>query len=452
LLAVAGSSRTIAAASPSLIAATGSGGVSESEALAVEVSGSEVGELMLTVSLLSFDQRRFTGLAIVIPGSSRGKRRSARGRHIYFPGVGFASRHASALLTPVILISLIALAGCSNSKASSPPQKVAQQAEELPPPSATPDPGPTLSPTALPGVLPGNLLIADRANNRVIEVSADRKLVWEFPRPGDLQPGQHFRWPDDAFYAPDGKSIVVNEEESHAIVLIDYATHRIVWQYGVSERHGSAKGYLNGPDDAYMWPDGSIGVADIRNCRLILIDQASKAIKAQLGRTGYCAHNPPKSFGLPNGDAPLDNGHVLTTEILGSWVSELGWDGTLYWTVRAPGIRYPSDAQMLPDGNILLVDYSRPGQILIMTRQGKPVWRYAPRSGPAMLDHPSLAIELSNGLIALNDDFRHRVLVIDPKTDTIVWQYGINDRRGRTDGLLFIPDGIDIKPVAWGAG
>ena len=341
------------------------------------------------------------------------------------------------------------ISGCSSSKTSSPPQKVVQQAEELPPPSSTPQPGPTLSPTALPGVMPANLLIADRANNRVIEVTPDRKLVWEFPRPGDLQPGQHFRWPDDAFYAPDGKSIVVNEEESHAIVLVDYATHRIVWQYGVSERHGSAKGYLNGPDDAYMWPDGSVGVADIRNCRLILIDQASKAIKTQLGRTGYCAHNPPKSFGLPNGDTPLDNGHVLVTEILGSWVSELGWDGTLYWTVRAPRIKYPSDAQMLANGNVLLVDYSRPGQILIMTQQGRPVWRYAPRSGPAMLDHPSLAIELSNGLIAVNDDFRHRVIVIDPKTDNIVWQYGINDRRGRTDGLLFIPDGIDSRPPDW---
>ena len=127
---------------------------------------------------------------------------------------------------------LIALTGCSNSKTSSQPQKVAQQAEELPPPSATPEPGPTLSPGAIPGELPGNLLIADRANNRVIEVTPDRKLVWECPRPGDLQPGQHFRWPDDAFYAPDGKSIVVNEEESHAIVLIDYRhpAHRLaVW-------------------------------------------------------------------------------------------------------------------------------------------------------------------------------------------------------------------------------
>ena len=359
----------------------------------------------------------------------------------------FLKRFLSAL--PLIATFFLALAGCSGSSPAPTPQLAAQQGEELPPPSQVPATTPAPPPTAAPGAMPANLLIADRANNRVIEVTPDRRIVWEFPRPGDLQPGQRFRWPDDAFYAPDGKSIVINEEESHAIVLVDYASHRIVWQYGVSERSGSAKGYLNGPDDAYMWPDGSIGVADIRNCRLILIDRDTKTIKAQLGKTGYCAHKPPKSFGLPNGDTPLANGHVLVTEILGSWVSEVGWDGTLYWTAKAPGVRYPSDAQMLPDGNILLVDYARPGQILVMTRQGQPVWRYAPRSGPGMLDHPSLAIELGNGLIALNDDFRNRVLVIDPKTNKIVWQYGVDDRRGRTDGLLFIPDGIDLKPPDW---
>ena len=299
--------------------------------------------------------------------------------------------------------------------------------------------------------MPGDLLIADRANNRVIEVTPDRRIVWEFPRPGDLQPGQHFRWPDDAFYAPDGRSIVINEEEAHAIVIVDYATHRIVWQYGVPEHRGSARGYLNGPDDAYMWPDGTIAVADIRNCRVIRIDRESKRITQQLGHTGVCRHRPPTSFAMPNGDTPLANGHVLVTEIFGSWVSEIGWDGTVYSSARAPGIRYPSDAQMLPDGNILLVDYSRPGQVLIMTPDGKPLWRYAPRSGPRMLDHPSLAIELSNGLVALNDDFRDRVIVIDPRSNEIVWQYGINDRRGRSDGLLFIPDGIDIKPTGWGA-
>ena len=341
------------------------------------------------------------------------------------------------------------LAACSPSQTDS--GKAAKQAEELPPPSASADTSATPAPTPLPGVLPGNMLIADRANNRVIEVTPDHKVVWEFPQPGDLQPGQHFRWPDDAFYAPDGRSIVVNEEESHAIVLVDYATRRIVWQYGFSERHGSAKGYLNGPDDAYMWPDGSISVADIRNCRVLLLDRSTKTIKAQLGKTGVCAHRPPTTFGLPNGDTPLKNGHVLVTEIAGNWISELSWEGSLLWTARAPGIHYASDAQMLADGNILLVDYWRPGQVLIMTPTGKVIWRYAPRSGSAMLDHPSLAIQMSNGLIALNDDFRNRVVVIDPATNSIVWQHGVTDHRGRAAGLLFVPDGLDIKPPDWAA-
>jgi DNA-binding beta-propeller fold protein YncE len=298
--------------------------------------------------------------------------------------------------------------------------------------------------------MPADLLIADRANNRVIEVTPEGKLVWEFPRSGDLQVGERFRWPDDAFYAPDGRSIVVNEEEAHTVVLVDYLSHRIVWQYGVSEHHGSGAGYLNGPDDAYMWPDGNIGVADIRNCRIILIDRATRTIRKQLGRTGHCAHRPPATFALPNGDTPLANGHLLVTEIGGSWVSEVGWDGTLAWSTRAIGISYPSDAQLLSDGNILLVDYSRPGQIMIMSKEGKQIWRYGPHSGAGMLDHPSLAIQLTNGLIAVNDDFRNRVLVIDPKSNQIVWQYGVKDRHGRIEGLLYVPDGIDLRPPGWG--
>ena len=343
-----------------------------------------------------------------------------------------------------------ALAACSASPQATTAAKTLKQAEEIPPPSTKAETSATPAPSAPPAVLPGNMLIADRANNRVIEVTADHQVVWEFPRPGDLQPGQHFRWPDDAFYAPDGKSIIVNEEESQAIVLVDYATRRIVWQYGVSEHHGSANGYLNGPDDAYMWPDGGISVADIRNCRVLLLDPATRSIRTQLGKTGTCVHHPPKTFGLPNGDTPLKDGNVLVTEIAGNWVSEMGWDGSLKWTVRAPGIHYASDAQMLADGNILLVDYWRPGQVLIMTPQGKVVWRYALRSGAGLLDHPSLAIQMSNGLIALNDDFRNRVVVIDPSTNAIVWQVGVTDHRGRAAGLLYVPDGLDIKPPGWG--
>ena len=51
-----------------------------------------------------------------------------------------------------------------------------------------------------------------------------------------------------------------------------------------------------------------------------------------------------------------------------------------------------------------------------------------------MLDHPSLAERLPNGLIATNDDYRDRVVVINPLTKHIVWQYGHTDSPGNRPG------------------
>ena len=44
----------------------------------------------------------------------------------------------------------------------------------------------------------------------------------------------------------------------------------------------------------------------------------------------------------------------------------------------------------------------------------------------------------------MNDDYRHRVVIIDPKTKRIVWQYGITGHPGRGADHLRIPDGFDL--------
>ena len=61
-----------------------------------------------------------------------------------------------------------------------------------------------------------------------------------------------------------------------------------------------------------------------------------------------------------------------------------------------------------------------------------------------MLEHPSLAERLPNGLIAVNDDYRHRVIMIDPTTNAIVWQYGQTDQPGTGSNQLNTPDGFDL--------
>jgi len=121
--------------------------------------------------------------------------------------------------------------------------------------------------------------------------------------------------------------------------------------------------------------------------------------------------------------------------------------GRLLWSFQAP-VAYPSDAQLLPNGRILLADYSSPGHVLILTRQGRVVWQYGPPSGPGALDHPSLALMLPGHLIAVNDDGRDRVVLISKARDAIVWQYGHTDRPGTRPGYLNTPDGMDFLPLS----
>ena len=303
------------------------------------------------------------------------------------------------------------------------------------------------SPPVRQGILPGYLLIADRGNNRMLLVDAQKRVLWRYPRPG-TRLAMPFRFDDDTFFGPAFTRIISNQEDQHTIQVISFPGGRLLWRYGHPNVRGSAPGYLNTPDDAYLLANGLRSVADAYNCRILYLSAAHRIVR-QIGSTGGCVHAPPRSLGPVNGATPLHDGGVLISETVGSWIDNIGPHGRLRWSVRAP-VSYPSDPQLL--GNrILLADYARPGQAIVMTRGGRVVWRYGPRSGRGELDHPSLAARISKYLIAINDDFRHRVVVIDMRTRRIVWQYGHTDVAGRRPGFLHTPDGLDLLPFrsAW---
>jgi outer membrane protein assembly factor BamB len=309
-----------------------------------------------------------------------------------------------------------------------------------------------LQPGSDPSALPADLLIADKRNNRLVVIDPQGRLVWQFPRPGDLSPGQTFLIPDDAFFSADGKYIVATEEDDFAIRVIDVATHRIVGGYGHPGVHGSGPGYVWNPDDAMMLANGDLVAADIKNCRVIVVSPSAQTVTKQFGITGHCTHHPPTTFGSPNGAFPTTNGHYLVTEINGDWVDEIDLAGHLYWATHPPGVRYPSDTNQIGPDRYLTVDYSSRGQIVVFNQAGQTLWRYAP-IGSNHLNHPSLALPLPNGDILLNDDLNDRVIVVDPQTNTVVWQYGHTGQRGVAAGYLNVPDGVDlVPPYSFAAG
>jgi hypothetical protein len=294
-------------------------------------------------------------------------------------------------------------------------------------------------------VLPGDVLIADKANNRLLEVTPAGKVVWMFPKPGELKHGQTFKVPDDAFFAPSGHQIVATEEDDFVISVIDVASGRIVYRYGHPGAPGSGPGFVFNPDDAIMLRNGRIISADIKNCRLIQLKPPLHHTIGQVGTTGYCGHQPPTLFGSPNGAFPLRDGGNVVTEINNDWIDVFNRSGHLASAAQPPGFTYPSDTNEVRPGVYLTVDWTHPGAIMELTGHGRVLWEYKP-SGKDELNQPSLALPLPNGDVLANDDHNHRVIVVDPRTDRIVWQYGHKGVAGTAQGYLNIPDGVDLAP------
>jgi hypothetical protein len=289
------------------------------------------------------------------------------------------------------------------------------------------------------------VLIADKANNRLLEVTPEGNIVWRFPRRGSLRRGQTFLVPDDAFFGYRGRRIVATQEDDFAISVIDVASHRITYRYGHAGVPGSGPGYVYNPDDAILLRNGNIISSDIKNCRLIELRPPLKRPIRQVGATGGCIHDPPAAFSSPNGAFPLADGGIVVTEIGGVWVDVLDPAGRLLAAVNPPGFTYPSDTNQVRPGVYLSVDYAKPGAILEFGPRGHVLWRFAPR-GREALNHPSLALPLPNGDVLANDDYNDRVIVVDPRTNRIVWQYGHTGLAGRGPGYLHIPDGVDVAP------
>jgi hypothetical protein len=292
-----------------------------------------------------------------------------------------------------------------------------------------------------PSVLPGDVLIADHQNNRLVIVDPQGRVRWEFPRRGDLAPGQSFIEPDDAFFSPDGKYIVVTQEDDFVVSVIDVATSKIVYRYGVAGQAGSGPNRLFNPDDAMLTPGGKMIIADIKNCRIVLISPPAHTPLRIIGQTTQqCLHNPPHRFGSPNGAFPLTDGSYLVTEINGDWTSGMSLGGHVAWSARPPGVVYPSDTNEVYPGRYLTADYSAAGQVVEFNARGQSLWRLGG------FNKPSLALPLPNGDVLLNDDFNHRVVVVDPRTNRVVWQYGHTGMAGRAPGYLKDPDGVDLVP------
>jgi hypothetical protein len=78
----------------------------------------------------------------------------------------------------------------------------------------------------------GLLVIADRGNDRLLVMDANKHIIWRYPDPHLPAPPSLLYFPDDAFWVHRGHAILVNEEENHTLIEIAYPSGRVLWTYG----------------------------------------------------------------------------------------------------------------------------------------------------------------------------------------------------------------------------
>ncbi len=280
--------------------------------------------------------------------------------------------------------------------------------------------------------LGGDIYICDSKNNRIIEVNPQKQIIWQMDGIQD---------PDDVqVYAKN--RLIVNQEDYSRVVEINTLTKKIVWSYGHLGVPGATSGYLGEyVDDSFRLPDGNTVITDDVNMRIIAVNKAG-SIVWQYGHTGVRS-NAQGYLNAPNDAMPQVNGTLLITNIGNHTAIDVN-EATkaIEWIVNLPQ-SYPSDAVVLPNGNILSTDWVSPGKVEEITRTGQVVWSYQP-TGANALNHPSSTQLLPNGNYLIVDDHNDRVFVLNPKTQQILWQYGITGQSGIGQNLLNDPSGVAL--------
>jgi outer membrane protein assembly factor BamB len=284
--------------------------------------------------------------------------------------------------------------------------------------------------------LPGNILVADRNNDRVISLSPQGRVVWTVRLTG----------PSDAFLSPTARSITVTQPGAFVVLQLAVADKTAFYRYGHSGRPGSADDRLHDPETAQEQSDGKLVIADKANCRILFISPPSVHPSAKLGTPGSCVHDPPKSLAYPDAVFPAIGGGIVVTELDPAWVDVLSSTDRVVAHLRVPGLSAPDDANEYAPGKLIATSHSHPGAVEEFNTAGKVFWTYPVTTGSGELNRPSLAEVLPSGDVLVCDSGNDRIVVIDPQTNTIIWQYGHTGKPGSKPGYLHTPDSAVLVP------
>jgi DNA-binding beta-propeller fold protein YncE len=275
-------------------------------------------------------------------------------------------------------------------------------------------------------VLRLNLLVAER-DDRLLSISPRGQVVWRL-RQSD---------PTQVFVSATGRTLLISESRRSLVAMRRVDNHQVSFVY---------RG-LDAPETALETAGGALVIADPARCTVDFVSPAARRALQTLGSPGACVHDPPRTFAAPDAAFPAAHGELVVTERDPAWLDVLSAHDRLLEAVHLAGWSAASDASAYASGDLIVTERSDPGEVEELGAGGRAIWRYGPSSGPGELDRPALARVLGGGDVLVVDSGNDRVIVIDPRSGAIVWQYGHTGIAGTRAGYLDDPQSATLVPL-----
>ncbi|KAK7865104.1 hypothetical protein R5R35_014637 [Gryllus longicercus] len=197
-----------------------------------------------------------------------------------------------------------------------------------------------------------NIIVADKDNHRIQIFTKCGKLLHMFGEKGP-KPGQ-FNYPWDVAVNGDG-DIIVSDTRNHRIQMFR-ADGSFVSKYGFEGSSNMWK-HFDSPRGVAFTPEGQIIVTDFNNHRLVIIESNFSNARF-LGSEGA----GPKQFLRPQGVVVDDDGYIIVADSRNHRIQIFDIDGSVVSHFGTSGknigeLDRPSGICVTADGKIVVVDF-----------------------------------------------------------------------------------------------
>ncbi len=243
-----------------------------------------------------------------------------------------------------------------------------------------------------------NTLITDYDNQRIIEVDRDYNIIWKL---------EGLKNPIDTERLDNGNTLYSEADwyGTHGHITEIDSTGAVVWEYDTG---------LNIPYDIERLPNGNTLVADQHNNRVFEVNHAKTIVwqvDTNLKNTGITYLHYPVDV------ERLDNGNTLIVDMYNDRIIEVEPDFDVVWETPFVGYLTYQDAERLDNGNTIICS-SSPGLRKVFELDSG----YIEKWSETISTYPTDVELLTNGNLLIADGMGgNRVFEID-RDGTIIWE------------------------------